>query len=180
MPLIDLDAAKDYLNLSADNTDDDAEIQGWIDAVTVLVENEVGPCTVREFTSTVSGTGSWWLPRRPVVEITEITAFGHTSTTDVEDYVVQAATGRVVATDGYGVPAGDWTITYTAGWDEVPVNIQRAALMILKHLWTNQRAAGAGRGRFDAESDQPMGAPWAVPKAAMDLLKPHRRLRGIA
>lgn len=178
--IISLAAAKAYLKVPNDS--DDEELRDWIAATTELVEKTVGPCVIRQFTSVIaSNDSSWWLPNFPkrdpsgVLTLVSVAAFGHTGAlVDEELLDVDPSTGEVLHADGRCFPRGRYKVTYRAGRTILPGTITTAAKMILKHLWTNQRGAAAGRrGHSMEETVQPAGFPWAVPKAAMDMLTVH-------
>lgn len=179
--IVSLDAAKAHLHIKSDQSD--PELRGWIAAVTEVVESKVGPCVIRNY-STLIETSGWWLPHRPVLSVSTITAIGTGTPPLVADFYLDAANGRMLYT-GTKAPAGaPWVVTYTAGRAVIPANIVQSALIILKHLWETQRGSDMSRGKMSMGGDDDLvldpGMMWAVPRRAVELLESHRQSRGIA
>lgn len=182
--IVSLDAAKVHLNITKDTSD--AELRGWIAAVTEVIENLVGPCIIRSYDTVITQCGgSWWLPKAPVFSITSVTRIGYGPAIDPASLYVVGETGEVIQITPYTVPIdGTFAITYTAGRSVIPANIVQAALIILKHLWETQRGSDMSRGRMSMGGEDDIlldpGMMYAVPRRAVELLAPHRRFSALA
>lgn len=164
--LVTLAEAKEALNIRT--TASDAELAAFIGAVTPIIEDHAGAVAVRQFTETLVGPV---LRHSPVLSVDSVTvngsAFTGYTTTHLEAGLL------------YGAPAGA-TVTYTVGRNPVPEAIKRAALVVLRELWSTQRGAqplpatGEGEGGFT-----PRGSS-DLPPLAQLLLKPYRRGTAVA
>lgn len=137
MALVTLDEARSFLNIRDTGAAIDTEIQAAIDAVTVLVEREVGPIVQRSVTSVVSSrNGRAVLPLKNIISITSIT--------NVIDGSVVSVTGLSTThsilgyTSGTHLPNGDLSVVYVVGVTPVPKNIKYGALEVLKLAWAAQ------------------------------------------
>lgn len=171
--LISLPAAKAALDILEDSTADDAELRDWISAITAPVESIVGPCIVRPYEWTFTGAHRLWaLPRYPVLELVSVTALDGSAAISPSDLLLIGPQGHVIRLNGGTHMCGAYRVVYVAGRPNIPGHVTSAAKMILRHLWTNQRGGNAGRQRMSMDDTElPAGFPWAVPKAAIDLLK---------
>lgn len=77
--------------------------------------------------------GPLWLSRAPVIEVTSVVRDETTLTAD--DYVLDADTGRLRLTSGYG---SEIIVTYEAGYATIPLEIQGAVGEIVKALQFNR------------------------------------------
>ncbi|MFJ8555308.1 head-tail connector protein [Streptomyces sp. NPDC093676] len=185
MPLITLDDAKAQLDITTSSSD--TELQGYIDALTAVIEGIVGPVESREVTETVNGRGpTLSLLQTPAVALTSITPqLTHGTTLDIAQLHLDGTTGIVRRLDGAYFYGGPWTVVYTAGRDEVPPTIRLAALILLQHLWRTQYGASRGLsgigGGEDFNVTEPVpGFGYAVPNRVLQLLEPFKSGPGIA
>lgn len=169
---------KTHLNIPANDTTNDAELQSVLDAAVELVGQMVGPLAPETVTETHYGlyTGLLVLKRAPVVSVTSIvTTLVSPTTVDPDYYVLDGASGMVRLLSGR-VLAGDHTVTYQAGWLVLPAPIRLATLIVAAHLWDTQRVPGARRPGFgqaaEPQAATPMG--FAIPNRAATLLEPYR------
>lgn len=173
--IITIDDAHDHLNMTTGV--DDLELAVHVTAASAQVEQVVGPVIVREFVDVERYGPRLALDRRPVVALVSVEpTFTSGSALDVAGLVVNAASGTVRHAGGAFLRGGPWDVTYTAGRAvsvaEVPEPIALACAVIVKHLWETQRAATMGP-QADAFG-APVGAGFAMPNRARDLLAPFR------
>lgn len=161
--LVSIESVKAHLNITG--TRDDLELGLYVDSVTPLIEEYVGPVLVRTVTETVHGNV---LREAPVLSLLSVT-YGGTVYGGTPD--LNAASGVL-----YNVPIGA-TVTYTVGRETVPAAIRLAALVTVARLWETQRGSqplpvlGGGE---DQPSYVPQGGP-DLPYRAQMLLAPFRR-----
>jgi hypothetical protein len=178
MSLLD---AKDHLNKSGQVTTDDGEILFWSEVATEVVEelarHRIAPRTVVETFDLRGYTRRLALTYSPVMSLTSITrASDGAVVRDVAGVGVDATSGIVTIHTGPAI-GGAVVITYRAGYPVVPARYVGAAKMILRHLWSTQRAnVGATRrgqiGGAPAADETILVAGWAVPRAAAELIGP--------
>lgn len=170
--LTSLAAARAHLNIDFGVHDD--ELRSFIEAVTPVVEDIVGPVVVRPFAEVHSAGPMLLLHRPPVVALTSLISV-HSGASGYlpAEMDVDPTTGIVRRLDGGGF-AGPLRVTYTAGRRVVPANITKAAEVILEHLWRTQRGHSGGRpSQADDEFRTPAG--FLIPHLAMQMLAPDRR-----
>ncbi|MFF9129123.1 head-tail connector protein [Streptomyces sp. NPDC014806] len=185
MALITLADAKAQLDITT--ATHDTELQGYIEALTAVVEGIVGPVETRTVTETVNGRGpALCLAQTPAVSLTSITPqlTGGTAL-DVAQLHLDGATGIIRRRDGGRFYGGPWTVVYTAGRPEVPPTIRLAALILLQHLWRTQYGAARGLtgigGSDDFSVSEPVpGFGYAVPNRVLQLLEPFKSGPGVA
>jgi len=202
--LVSLDEAKLHLDMPTSDTTVDAELQGFIDAATPLIENICGPITSESVTEWHDGgagdRSALVLRRRPVLSVTSVTEYlGQTpqvlaaATTPANaaalSYSLEVATGTIIRRSAAGtVYPFAWgeqnvQVVYTAGFGSTPANVRLAALELIRHLW--QSTQQGGRPAFngnpaDGNGFGPAGGGYAVPNFVIELLKPNERIPGIA
>lgn len=186
MSVLDLEAAKDWLNITVDTYDE--KVQAVIDSAVAAIGRKVGPLEVAEFTSRVrGGSCALVLPVLPVVEITEATG-SDSSTVDPDTLVVSAVSGVVeYATTGL-FSARSYTVEYTAGWgvtDEEdgwdgPDDLLQAVREMVRHLWEPQRGSGVRPGATpaDALSNTLAASAFVFPIHVQQLIEPYVPLGG--
>lgn len=185
MALLTLAEAKAQLNLASDT--DDAELQAYIEAVTPVIEDYVGPVEPREVIERHdAGSGRRVLVLRttPVLSLTSVEPLldGGVSYS-VGGLVFDPDTGEVRRGDG-GCFRGLLLITLQAGRADISPTINLAARMLVQHLWRTQRAsrggALAGGGNDYSVGDPIPGLGYAVPNRVLELLQPYRLPPGVA
>lgn len=188
--ILTLAEAKLYLNITA--TSHDAELPGFITAVTPLIEHHIGsavvPRTVTEELRVDSRGGVLFLSNVFVTSITSVTEYssGTGTVLTAEDYDTE---GTYVLRDGgmlrrrSGWADYTWTIgtvirvVYVAGFDPIPEPIKRAAGEVLRHIW--HKTQTGNRGLFGGpDPDDPVtfaGTFEGLPHLARTLLAPYAR-----
>ena len=186
LDLITPDEAKRLVAISSANTDQDAELEVFITAVSRRIDELAGPVVVRTLTNEAHNGGctSIRLNYAPVSSFTTVTEYLNTSATVLTaetnatktstnylwDSTVQRLYRRSAGQDAY-FPAGrkNVTITYIAGraatTAAVDEKFKRAAGVILAHLWRADR--GSGSETF-GEYSYPVG--FAIPNRALEIL----------
>jgi hypothetical protein len=137
--IVELDDALNRLNID----DDDGELQDFIDALAVPVENHlheiIVPRAVDEDLE-LCGRPKFWLTNNPVISLTSLVSIDGAVTYPAGNFKVRPS-GLVRVVTGPR-PSGVVTATYQAGYATIPPNIREGALVILQHLWETQRGAG--------------------------------------
>ena len=182
MALVTLEAAKAQLNISASDTSEDVELQGYIDAATAAVETQLGqivdPRTVIDQLDFASSVTSFVLRSAPVISLTSIVSLDGSQswTVTAPTMYVDGTSSCVTVLSGPPVK-GSVLATYQAGYTAVPANFRLAALIIVQHLWETQR--GAMGVQLGGDTDNYVaGRGFAIPRRAIELLGP--QLPGVA
>lgn len=182
MSLLTLPEAKAQLNITSTDTDQDAELQAYIDAIGPVIESYIGPVESRDVTQTLSGHGALCLGTTPVLTITSVTSIRGVSVDPAALYV-DAEAGLLRHLDGTSFRGGPWVVVYTAGRAEEPLTVNLAARMLLQHMWqTQNRTTPTVIGGGD---DYSVGSPvpgfgYAVPNRVLELLAPYRLAPAVA
>lgn len=194
--LVTLAEVKTHLNKT--DSSDDAELQGFVDAATPIIENIGGPVIQRTIVEYYDGGQSRLeLNSLPIVSVTSIIeTYGQTNYTLTEvtlggastgfGFTMDYLTGQVIrraynAEARFPVGANNVQVTYVAGRTAVPANVRLAALMLIQHLWsTSQLNRNGGRPSFGGDDSFTAGAGFAVPNRVRELLQPTPRVPGIA
>jgi hypothetical protein len=170
--IVTLADAKDQLNIPADDTSQDLELQRFVEAVTAPIERELGrvvePRTVTDEIGVTGSVTSFLLRSVPVISLTSLVSIDGTQTWSIEPSVthVDAESGRVTLLSGPPF-TGTVMAIYQAGMTVIGANIQLAALITIQHLWETQR----GRmGAIPGGGDIAMPAGYALPNRACELL----------
>jgi hypothetical protein len=170
--LISLADAKKQLNIDASATADDVELQGYIDAVTGPVEQQLGyavePRTVTERITVRGSASTVTLGTAPVLAVVSATADdGQTWTPDDLD-VLDPWTGDVEAS--WPSFTGRVTFVYRVGLSPVPPHVRLGSLIIVQHLWETQRGVMGGV-QFSGDNDSwNPSYGFAIPRRAQELL----------
>jgi hypothetical protein len=186
LDVLSSDEAKRLVSISASNTDQDAELEVFITAVSRRLDELVGPIVVRTFTAEPYNGGclSIRLLHAPVSSFTTVTEYNGTTAQvltaetnaakTANNYLWDSTLGRLYrrasGNDAY-FPAGrkNVTVTYVAGraatTAAVDEKYKRAAGIILAHLWRADR--GSGSETF-GEYSYPVG--FAIPNRALEIL----------
>lgn len=159
--IVSLATAKGWLN-DPDDTDDD-EIRDVLDAATAIIEKRIGPVLPVTVTETLNARGdTLQLGRAPVISVTDASEWLGTT-----QYTLAAEPTGDTTVDSYGYDtdlehgilfrrrsgyAAPWvtgtrsvTVTYVAGRNPIPADIQMAAKELVRLLWETQRGTGTGR-----------------------------------
>ncbi|MFJ6561862.1 hypothetical protein ACIQMV_18775 [Streptomyces sp. NPDC091412] len=184
MALITLDDAKAQLDITSDAHD--TELQGYVDALTPVIEGIVGPVETRAVTETVGGRGpTLCLAQTPAVELISVTPLTGGTGLDVARLHLDGAAGTIMRLDGAYFDGRLWTVVYSAGRGSVPPTIRLAALILLQHLWRTQYGASRGLGSIGGGDDYSVTEPvpgfgYAVPNRVLQLLEPFKSGPGVA
>lgn len=182
MALLTLAEAKAQLNIDAEFTGDDDELQAWCDAITGAVEEHVGRVVEqRQITETVRFRGgAVMLSGVPVTSLDALASPDGATTWDPAGFDLDPDTGEVTVMSG-PTPRGRVRVTYTAGYTDaaLPKKFKRGAAVILQHVWETQRGVGTVAGGVigDEEAYDPR-ASFAIPRRAEEWLGPP--LAGVA
>jgi hypothetical protein len=183
--LLTLDDAKAQLNITGDSSD--AELTAYIDAVTPVIEEYVGPVEARKVVEQHdAGSGRRVLVMRstPVLSLTSVEPLltGGISY-PVAGLVLDPDSGEIRPRDHRRF-CGLLEVTAQTGRSEVPATINLAARILVQHLWRTQRPARSGAlpgGGDDYSVSEPIaGFGYAVPNRVLELLAPYRLPPGVA
>lgn len=168
--IVSLVEAKQHLNITADG--DDPEIRGFIEAVTSIVEFYCGTLFPAEYTETHRVCGDLVVRHYPVIEVTSVSSLDG-GTVDASG--IDIGEGGVLR--GLRV-SGTVRVVYRAGYQVLPANITRAALIIIQHMWDTQRPRDTRRAPVPMAEDYSTvqdlsGRFYTVPRRAVELLQPH-------
>jgi hypothetical protein len=173
--IISLDDARMALNFPG-NTDPAKleDLRLYIAAATPIIEDIVGPVSVRTETQVVPKGWLYGALYHPVSTLLS----------------VMYADGTVVPTDTYrpNIPHGlltfnypalqDVTITYTTGNAIVSQNVRLATRVLVKHWWEQDKQGARTQGANAEMTWTPSG--FAVPRRVIELCQPSARRGGFA
>src|SRR6266508_4521861 len=167
--LLSLADAKAHLNITGTSSDD--ELREYLEGITKVVEDYVGPIVRRTYTRRVrGGVCKIALPHTQVTDITAVTLVSDgSSPLTLTDLTVDTPSGMFGLKTGGYLPYGELDVTYKVGRSYVQPNWTLAAKMILKHAWETQL------GNLPSiQGDEVIipGAGYLVPYRAMALLQP--------
>lgn len=159
LKVVDLETAKAHLRVDFD--DDDALIQGYVEAATGMLDGpdgwlgrSLGAQTLR---LTLRGfpVGPFVLPLAPVTDVLSVKyqdAFSGELTIDPALYALSAAGALELA---YGAqwptlvdPAAPVIVEYQAGYETLPPRIRSAILIMTADLYANRETGGVGSVSF--------------------------------
>lgn len=159
--LLSLAEAKAALGMTKSINDE--EVRDYIDAVTDLIEGEIGPVIPRTVTEVVSAGQAIRLTKTPVNSVTSITGYQAGAWQVVPaNTLFDPVTGVVQLYNRVGF-YDQYTVVYNAGRGMTP-SIKQAARVLLQHLWANQRGNAPTR---DADG---WTAPFTMPNAVREAL----------
>lgn len=148
MPLVTLSDVKDYLNITS--TTHDAELDDFLDTALAAIQAIIGPLSGQTFTEEFDEHGPRIvLSHTPVMSVQSVSIepwMGQAPVDDTAAWRLNTTTGvlrrKVVggSLPYYGT-GSIFTVTYTAGLADVPMDINRAILMQVKNMWSSQRGA---------------------------------------
>lgn len=171
--VVSLADVKAAVNIDGDGHDD--ELRSMIEAATEVVENVVGPVTVRSRSEVHPGGSLLVLHHVPALALTSLIPIHPTGTVYLPgDVDLDGETGIVRRLGGGGF-TGPLRVVYTAGRRVVPPNVVEATKVIVAHLWATQRGHSGARPGFGEDPVSAPGAGFLVPHRATELLAPHRR-----
>lgn len=162
--IISLQQLREHLNIT--DTGEDEELQRFLDAASLAVEDYTGQVVARRtLVEDVYVSGGTAYLRPPVVSVTSVTSLdGET------DLGAPAAVNGFVG-EATGLPDGWARITYVAGMDDVPAHVQLATAIIAAHLWQTQRLPTVGAPGFGPLEASPVsGRGYLIPNQAAQLL----------
>lgn len=185
MSVLGLDDAKAYLRMSS--TENDAELQTFIDAAEAALARRVGPLAITSVTERVRGWRDYLhVTTLPAVALTSVTPVGiGGAILDANDLYLDAGgviqfvqTGLV--TSGYFY-AKFYDVVYTAGRAVTTTSfgdLYMAIRELVRHLWTTQRGSGTRRPGNDPPERrfaavEAMGAPFMLPNRVIELIGPY-------
>lgn len=177
MSALTLADAKTHLNISATDTDDDVELQGFIDAAEAAVGKKCGALAATSMTARVAGgTGTLVLPTAPVVSLTSVTPVNGTAIT-LDNLYLDPAAGTVEYVSGIAFPQRRYDVVFEAGRTAVPPDLMLAVKELVRHLWLTQRGAAPGSpgalpnvGEFEVISDPSVSRSFSFPWRVEQLL----------
>lgn len=148
--LVDLDVMKDELKIAASDTEHDAFLARAITQVSAAIANYCNRLfaaeTVRDVIYSRLGEAQLQLSRFPVVNVTAVTVTngtgGQVALAENTDYIVDAARGWLLRLGAGGVPISWYTapttVTYQAGYQDIPGDLQQAALRLIAARFHNR------------------------------------------
>lgn len=187
MPLVTLADVKTYLNIRS--TTNDTELQGFLDDAVAAVEDVIGPITPRTYTDEYDEHGPRIvLAHTPVQSVTEVSIepwLGAQPIDDTAAWRLNSATGVLRrAVIGGSLPfygrGSIFTVTYTAGRDDVPGPVNRAILMQVRSMWKSQRGAQPTSATADDVPPPYAGSMGFLGADVMELLAPYLLPPGVA
>jgi len=175
--MLTLDEAKLQLNIPLSNTTHDVELQAYVDAAIRAVELHTGEFgDLREVAGerhSTPPTARLRLHHKPVQSVTTLERVDGSLAWDPADLDVDVAAGVLRVVRG-PLFSGLLTVTYQAGYVNVPPNYNLAARIIVQHLWQTQRGAMGMRDIRALEDSMTnlvnFGRGYAIPNAALELL----------
>lgn len=171
MPIVTLAEAKQQLRIPADNTDSDDELTAYVNGIGRVVENYLHEVVEqRTVTEDVEASGrSFRLWNRPVLSLTSVAAAVSGASWDVTQMRVSDS-GLVRVLSGPPV-TGLVTVTFEAGYAEVPENYKRGALVALQHVWETRRGMGTvAMGVVGGEEQYDPRFSYSIPRKALEWL----------
>lgn len=171
---------KAHLNIPTTVTTFDEELREYLEAVTKVVEQYVGPIVRRTHVRRVPGyCYAVTLPHTQVLSITSITLVQDgSSPITISDLTINTEAGIVTYKTGAVFPFGDMDWTYVVGRSYVHPNWTLAAKMILDYNWESQLGSLPS---IQGDSDQEyISRRTLVPPRAALLLAPDGGAGGFA
>ncbi len=186
--LVTLGETKAALRLPSNASD--GLLAAWVSAVSVRVDELCGPVVNRTITDEFHD-GGWpsiyprFVPVSSVTSLSEYDSAGTVTALSAEDYDTKPSSaflvdGEVIRRRSSGSDATfvlgrrNVRLTYVAGrvanTAAVTEQFKRAALVVLRHMWSQEHGQpGPTYGVGDGELVV-VGAGWAIPRRARDLL----------
>lgn len=136
MSALSLADAKTHLNITG--TDDDTELQSFIDAAEAVIALRCGPLASTATTSRVEGGSVLILPVSPAISLTSVTPVGG-SALSLTGISLAAERGVVSYDSGSAFSARLYDVVYDAGRSSVPADLMLAVKELVRHMWATQR-----------------------------------------
>lgn len=173
--IVSLAEVKKHLGKSIDDTSDDEELRGFIEATTAVIEEHRGEVVVRrpvvEDMNVTCPVLAVQLGSFPVQSLTSVATVDGATTWDVNN--LHVSSGGVVTVLSGPALRGMLRFTSVVGYTVIPPNYTLAAKIIVAHLWETQQQPGLGpSGPFGSEPQflTPTGRGFAIPNRAVELL----------
>jgi len=174
--LMSISEAKRYLNEPDADSSNDLEIGEFLNVVTGIVEQFVGPVIPRTVIERCEGGGRGIALRHgPVIEITSVkpwTNYGETiALTDIR---LDPITWVIERRSGIPFRMGPYEVTFLAGRQIVTPAILHGAKAVLDHLWETQRGSSMVGPRSVTEDDAAFnfrGTTWTLPRSVLEILQ---------
>ena len=180
--LVSLEDVKTHLNVpDSVGTQYDEELRGVIAAATAACADYTGRTLIRtSVTETYSGGASSIILRRtPVQSITSVTENGSAVTAFVldEDGILYRGTTTSISTWSPGVK--NISVTYVAGYADVPTAFRMAVLRMCEHLWQRTQQAphpalGQGQSSLGQTDESLPRNTFLLPYQVQSWLTPYR------
>jgi len=197
--LVTLSDVKDHLNLDVNDTSQDIELQGFIDAATAYIQGLTGPIIQQTFTEVHSGGGpTICVYHPPIVSVTEIVEYvgpvGYTLTeaelgqpSGTYSFSVDDPRSGIIRRRWQGGFAGPFIsgdhnikVTYVAGQDTVAADIRMAVLQDIAGLYQpSQLGSNPYYDNGQATGNAPLNPVGMFPRVAAILSDTSKRTPGI-
>lgn len=155
MSAVSLDDLKTFLStglggngIGNSNSNDD-ELLAMLDRAEAIIATRVGPLEPTEIAGELhTGPGPLLLKHWPLISLGTVTTGGAT----VADQYLDVDGGLLYGT--FSPVSRATTVSYTAGREWLPADLQAAVLELVRHLWLTQRVPGTRRGFSAGEPDE--------------------------
>jgi hypothetical protein len=197
LALVSLDQAKVALGIDPADTSKDALIQQYIDQVSLAIDNYCDRTFVRQtYRDQNRYVCNWLAPGKPLMTrqwpiplddggAPVLTVSEDSALVDPVQWEVEIETGSLYRLDT-SAAVNSWTgnlivIDYDAGYDEIPPDVQGAALEYLMVRWSSAGRDPALRSETIPDvisqtyTDTTIAGATAVPSGVRDWLAPYRR-----
>ncbi len=172
-------AAREFANVT--DPLEFAEFDAFFDAALQAISQRCGPVGGTTFTEqSHARCGVLILDQRPVQTVdSAVDEDGNAVDVTGAKISRQAAIVRLASSI-----TGELDVTYTAGWDPYPDDLEVAVYVVTDHLWETQRGrTGAFTQIHGLDDDAPVGGDasflvlrgFALPRRAMELTRPYVR-----
>lgn len=175
---VSLNELKQHLNMSLSKTTHDEELRRFLAAAETAISHVTGPLTPTPTVEKHHGGAATIILRHPrAVALTSL-AYSDGTTTSLDDFDLDTETGIVhwgCGTAG-SFPSGvrNVTVSYTAGFSEIPTDLKHAVKELVRHLWETQRGAVTRPGFTDSEDSAVLaGAFSSLPERVQQLIQPY-------
>ena len=182
--MVSLADAKAQLNIPIADHGDDDELRDYIAAATGMAETYKHEVIVRRTVTDeldLRGQGwSGWGARQfrlwsaPVISLISVVSWDGSITWDVTQ--MRVTSSGVVKVMGGPPVTGLVDVVSIAGYQQIPANYKRGALIILAHIWETQRGGGSALAGIIGPEEhfrQP-GEFFTIPAKAKEALGPPR------